>query len=443
MVTGRVSFVSFGPGDPGLVGEHVKQRLAEADVVVPAGAARTADELVELARAGQRVAWVTPGDALESIAVLEAVLAVARAGVPFDVVPGIGARATAAAFAGVVGRAVRARAGSIAAALEGEPPDAVVTLVRAAGEPTQQVVVTTAGEASGLGRALGGEEDEELLVAVGAPDQALRWFERRPLFGRRVLVTRAAEQAGSAAAMLREEGAQAVIAPTIAIEPPSDPAPLARAIEQLRAGSYGWVAFTSANGVERTWATLEAAGFDARLFGAARLAAIGPATASALERHGLRADVTAREFRGEGLAEEMLAAMKPAQGQPRVLLARAAVARDALPGALRAAGCTVDVVAAYETRPAPRAPIEAIARELGAGRIDAVTLTSSSTVTNLCEALGPDAAALLARTRLASIGPITTETARSLGLQVEIQAHEYTVRGLIRALAESYAKPVA
>jgi uroporphyrinogen III methyltransferase/synthase len=263
----------------------------------------------------------------------------------------------------------------------------------------------------------------------------------RPLAGRRVLVTRAADQAASAATLLRDEGADVLVVPTLVVVPPADPAPMAQAIAELRAGRYAWVAFTSANGVERTWAAIEAAGGDAGVFAAARLAVVGPATASALGRHGLRADVTAREFRGEGLAEQILAARRVPR--ERVLLARAARARDALPRALREAGCTVDAVAVYETQPAPRGPIQALAVELEEGRIDAVTFTSSSTVDNLCDALGPRAAALLGRARLASIGPVTSDTARSRGLRIDVQPGEYTVVALIRALAESYTKPVS
>lgn len=450
---GRVSFVSLGPGDAGLLGERARRRLDEADFVVrdgdghatpAAGAAR----LVELARAGRRVVRATAGDALEAVGVLEEVLAVARAGVDYEVVPGVGARGAAAAFAGVVGRAVRARAADAGKAVEREPADAVVTLVAAAGEPSQRVIVTTAGEAAARARELaGGAGDAEIVVAVGAPDGSLRWFERRPLFGKRVLVTRALEQAGKAAALLRDEGAEPVVVPAIAIAPPADPAPLAGAVTALREGRYAWAAFTSANGVERTWAAVEAAGGDARAFGAARIAAIGPATAEALARHGLRPDVVAREFRGEGLAQDMLAAMAPAgpgaTPPSRVLLARAARARDALPEALRAAGCEVDVVAAYETHAAPRDAIAALAADLEVGRIDAVTFTSSSTVDHLCDALGGGAAALLAGVRVASIGPVTSETARARGLRVDVEAPEYTVPGLVRALADSYAKPVA
>jgi len=438
---GRVSFASFDPGDPGRVSERVLQRMEAADVVVRDGGGRPVGELAALALAGQRVVWTTAGDALESGLVLAAAREMARAGVRFEVLPGIGARAAATAFAGVLGRAVRVRGSEVAQAVAREPRDAVVTLVRAVGGPTQQVMVTTAGEAVERAGEQGWErEDEELLVAVGAPEDALRWFERRPLFGRRVLVTRAMEQVASVEALLRDEGAQAIVHPTIVVAPPGDSAPMARAIAELRAGRFAWVAFTSANGVERTWAAVEAAAGDARVFGPALLAAIGPGTVSALERHGLRANVTAKDFRGEGLAGEMLSAMRGRA--ERVLLARAARARDVLPEALRKAGCAVEVVVAYETHPAPRARLEALAGELEEGRIDAVTFTSSSTVDSLCDALGARASALLGRARLASIGPITSDTARSRGLRIDVQPRESTVAALIRALAESYAKPV-
>jgi uroporphyrinogen III methyltransferase/synthase len=231
-----------------------------------------------------------------------------------------------------------------------------------------------------------------------------------------------------------------VVVPTIVLAAPDDPAPLARAVQELRAGAYAWVAFTSANGVERTWEAIANAGGDARSFGASRLAAIGPATAAALERHGLRADVLAKEFKGEGLAEEMLRAMGAAGTPPgRVLVARAAKAREVLPEALRAAGWTVDVVAAYQTRPPERATVEALVAELEAGRIDVVTFTSSSTVDNLCELLGPDAVRLLARPCIASIGPITTDTARARGLRVDVTASQYTLPGLVQDLVLFYS----
>ncbi|MBV9948409.1 MAG: uroporphyrinogen-III synthase [Myxococcales bacterium] len=432
-----MSFVGLGPGDPALRSARAVARLAEADVVVRPEDGLSTARLAELAREGKRVAVAVGGDVLESAQALGELRALAAAGVTVEVVPAVGAASAAAAFAGIVASAVRVAPAEVLQAVSGHREDAVVSLVADPGTPTQRVLVTTVGRAHGEAQRVGGEA---ILVVFGAPEPALRWFERRPLFGKRVLVTRAEGQASGTAALLREHGAEPRVVPTIVLGPPSDPAPLARALADLRAGLYAWVAFTSANGVARTWEALTAGGGDARAFGRARLAAIGPATARALEAHGLRPDVVAQEFRGEGLAASMLAAMRgPGRGELRVLLARAAKARDVLPEALREAGCLVDVVAAYETRPPPAETVDALRAELESGRLDAVTFTSSSTVEHLCDLVGPRAAELLSRTRVASIGPITTDTARARGIRVDVTAAEYTVPGLVEALAKSWA----
>jgi uroporphyrinogen III methyltransferase/synthase len=437
-----VSFVSLGPGEGALCTARATRRLDEADIVLRDADGAAPERVIDLARAGKRVVRAVAGEAFESPDAVALAREVARAGIPIEVVPGIGARSAAAAFAGVLGRAVRVPTDGIAAAVAGEPPEAAVTLIAGAGTPSQRVVTSVAREAPERARALGADA---VIVAFGLPDETLRWFERRPLFGKRVLVTRAREQAGGTVALLREYGAEPVVVPTIEIHPPTDRQPLERALRDLRAGRYAWVAFTSANGVERTWEALSAGGGDARAFGAARLAAIGPATAKALEGHGLRPDVVAKEFRGEGLAVEMIVALRAssAAGPPRVLLARAARARDALPAALRGAGCEVDIVAAYETRPPSPDVLAGLVRELQheSRAIDAVTFTSSSTVEHLCDWLGAHeggAAGLLAGVRVACIGPVTADTARSRGLRVDLTAAEYTVSGLVQALAESW-----
>jgi uroporphyrinogen III methyltransferase/synthase len=198
------------------------------------------------------------------------------------------------------------------------------------------------------------------------------------------------------------------------------------------------VAFTSANGVERAWAALLLAGRDARAFGRAKIAAIGPATAAALERHGLMPDVTAKEFKGEGLAAEILARMAGTiEEKRRVLLLRAEQAREALPDALRAAGAIVDVVPVYATR-APVGLAETLRDLFERGSVHAVMFTSSSTVTHVCDALGDAAAAVLAGVRVASIGPITSETAKRLGVRVDTEASSYTVPALLDALEASF-----
>jgi uroporphyrinogen III methyltransferase/synthase len=429
-----VTFVGLGPGDPGLWTERASARIASADVVVRDGEGSAA-QLIALARAGKGVVRAAAGDVLESPAVTAEVLAVLQAGLRVEVVPGVGSRAAAAAFAGVLGRALYTAAADVEKAMAGEPGESPVTLVAGAGTPGQRLVVTTAAQAAAHALELG---PEPLLVAFGAPEASLRWFEKRPLFGKRVLVTRAREQAEGAAGLLRDRGAEPVVVPTIEIHPPADLAALDRALAGMQAGAYGWAVFTSANGVERTWTALRARGGDARAFGGARLAAIGPATARALEKLGLHADVVAKEFRGEGLAEAMLDALRAGPAAPRVLLARAARARDVLPEALRQAGCTVDVVAAYETRaPAPETVAE-LTRALEARRIDAVVLTSSSTVENLCDLLGGAALRLLGPLRIAVIGPVTGDTARARGLRVDVTAAQYTLPGLVRALEEAW-----
>ena len=190
---------------------------------------------------------------------------------------------------------------------------------------------------------------------------------------------------------------------------------------------------TSANGVERLFSAIAERGRDARAFLGARVGAIGPKTAQAFERHGIKPDAVADEFVGEDLARVVLE-----RGAKRVLVVRALVARDALPDALREAGVSVDVVAAYQTRPGP-AP--ARLRELvGERRVDAVLFTSSSTVDNVCAALGEDARELLSRVSVASIGPITTKSLEARGITPSVTARTYTVEGLLDALSAHFAR---
>ncbi len=279
------------------------------------------------------------------------------------------------------------------------------------------------------------DEDELLAAACADLDVTLAWLDESPLFGKRVLVTRTREQSVGTAKLLRARGAIPVISPSIEIHPPRDPAKLTRAVERM--GDALSVVFTSANGVARTWAEITWQGKDARAFGGAKLAAIGPGTAQALAAHGLTADVVAKEFKQEGLAEELLAALSAAPApteRRRIMLLRAEVARDALPAALRAAGYEVDVVAAYETRAPEPSEGAALAKALAAGEIDAVTFTSSSTVENLCDVLGPGAAALLGKALVASIGPITSKTCETRGVRVDVTARTYTLAGLLGAL---------
>jgi uroporphyrinogen III methyltransferase / synthase len=302
---------------------------------------------------------------------------------------------------------------------------------------TPDELVLRARRGQRIVRVSAGPPDEgELLAAACADlDVVLGWLDESPLFGKRVLVTRTREQAAGTARLLRGHGAIPVISPSIEIHPPRDPKKLTRAVERMNEALC--VVFTSANGVSRTWAEITWQGKDARAFGEAKLAAIGPGTAQALAAHGLTADVVAKEFKQEGLAEELLAALARAHApteRRRIMLLRAEVARDALPNALREAGYEVDVVAAYETRAPEPSEGAALAKMLAAGEIDVVTFTSSSTVDNLCAVLGPDAATLLGRAVVASIGPITSKTCETHGVRVDVTARTYTMDGLLEAL---------
>lgn len=253
-------------------------------------------------------------------------------------------------------------------------------------------------------------------------------FEREPLYGKRVLVTRAAGQASSLTALLRERGAEPVEMPVIQIVPPVDTAALDAAAG--RVPTYDWVVFTSANGVDAFFARLDALGKDARVFEDCRLAAIGSATADRLRQRGLHADFVPERF----VAEEVLAGLvERGVAGARVLLPRAERARDLLPDGLRAAGAEVDVVVAYRTvLPAP--PPAALCR-IEAGEIDVITLTSSSTARNLV-AMVEGRTDLINRALIACIGPITADTARELGLRVDCVADEYSIPGLVDALVK-------
>jgi uroporphyrinogen III methyltransferase/synthase len=264
--------------------------------------------------------------------------------------------------------------------------------------------------------------------------ERLRWFDRRPLFGRRVLVTRTREQAGTLAALLRERGAESIELPTIHVSPPTDWDEVDRAIGRL--AEYDWVIFTSANGVRYFFERLDARGLDARALGGARLATIGPATAAVLGQFRLKADFVPTEYVAEAVVEEM--GRFDLAGR-RVLLPRAREAREVLATGLAARGAVVDEVAVYETRPAGDADE---ARRLFASRqIDVVTLTSSSTARNLVQLLGEGYRDALRDVVIASIGPITSQTARDLGLSVQVEAAEHTIPGLVEALEKHLADP--
>ena len=256
----------------------------------------------------------------------------------------------------------------------------------------------------------------------------------RPLRGRVVVVTRPRGQAQAFAGLLEAAGARVLLVPTIAIEPPASWDPLDRALECL--DDYRWAVFTSVNGVEMTRRRLEENGRGADALRGCRLAAIGPATAEALHAMGLETEIVPEEYVAEALAERLRALIRPGE---RVLLARAAEARDVLVTLLEAAGALVDEVPAYRTRPAAKDADE-LRVALGQGRVDVVTFTSSSTVRHFAALFpGEDLPGLLRGVAVACIGPVTRATALALGLETRIVPREYTIPALARAIADHYA----
>jgi uroporphyrinogen III methyltransferase/synthase len=490
-----VYLVGAGPGDPGLLTLRGAEVLGRADVVVydrlsvsslldlaPGTAERISVGkargratmpqheinalLVERGRAGQEVVRLKGGDPFVFARGGEEAAALLAAGVPFEVVPGVTSALAAPAFAGVpvthrgmatsftvvtghedpwaakdtdwdavarvggtivVLMGVATRAAIAERLIEGGlAPDTPVTAVRWGTRPEQESVRTSL---AGLGTVALDAPATIVIGAVAGLD--LRWFEARPLFGRRVVVTRAREQASDLVAGLRAVGADTIELPVINVTEAEDGGKALRAAA-ARLHEYEWVVLTSANGAERLCRELR----DARAFGAARVAAIGPGTAAVLRRWGVAADLVPDRF----VAEALLEAFPPGPAGPRgrkhgdgsVLLARAAVARDVLPDGLRDKGWTVDVVEAYRTE---RVPVSDELRER-ASTADAVTFTSSSTVTNYLEVVGREAVPPV----VACIGPITAGTAREHGLRVDVEAAEHTVGGLVDALVGHFSR---
>jgi uroporphyrinogen III methyltransferase / synthase len=256
----------------------------------------------------------------------------------------------------------------------------------------------------------------------------------KPLLGKKVLITRAREQASRFAALLHEYGAEPIEVPTIQIVPPSSWEPLDRAVGAIR--TYDWLIFTSVHGVQAFLARFEAQERQLPDLRGLHVCAIGPATAKELQERGIDVDVMPSEYRAEAVVESLAAF--PMAGS-RILVPRAAVARDVLPRALEARGAQVDVVEAYRTiLPASGLDPERW-RMLEQGAIDVVTFTSSSTVTNFALLVGEmDLSRLLREVVVACIGPITAETARSYGLTPTIVSAEYTIPALARAIVKYF-----
>src|SRR3954466_2941083 len=347
-------------------------------------------------------------------------------------------------LAGVVGTLVcYAGAQQIAAAAaallaNGRAPDETAALIYDATLPSQRTIEgpleTIAAAADARGPAL-------LVVGAVAGLRAhLRWFDDRPLSGRRIVVTRSREQAAELIDMLEERGAEAIPAHSIRIAAAEDPGPLEEACQQ--AGSFNWIIFASANAVEYFMRGLLVRG-DVRDLHGVRLCTVGPSTAARLQRYGVRVDLTPAEFRADALLDA-LKAFGPLHGQ-RILIPRTNIARDRLAEELREAGAEVVDIIAYRTIPGgiERSGEYDIYRLLLDRQIDAVTFASASAVRNFVSMIGEDQAAdLLKSTVVASIGPVTAEAAQQLGIQTTVMPARYTMPDLVDALVEHFGQSV-
>jgi uroporphyrinogen III methyltransferase / synthase len=497
-VSGIVYLVGAGPGDPGLMTRRSLELIASADAILydrlippgaldgarrgaelryvgkePGAAAVTQEEtnqlLVELGRAGKRVVRLKGGDPFVFGRGGEEAEALAAAGVPFEVVPGVTAGVAAPAYAGIP-VTHRDAASAVAFVTGHEDPDKPETaldwdalarfpgtlvlymgiknlpviaerLTAAGRDPEELVAVVERGTLPGqhtvvdtlAGIAARVEQEGVRAPAITVVGRVaglwdtIAWLERRPLHGEVVAVTRARAQASGLAARLRELGAEVVQTPAIRIEPRPLDGELLAAVERI--GDYTLVCLTSPNGVRLLFDSLAETGRDARALAGATLAAIGPGTAAELERRGVRAEVVPERFVAEALVEALESV--EVEGR-RVLVARAAEARSVLPDALRGRGAEVDDVALYETVAEPLGDAERAALE----RATYVTFTSSSTVRFLLEsgARPPE------RARVVSIGPVTSATAQEHGLTVHVEAERHDVDGLVEALTADAAE---
>jgi uroporphyrinogen III methyltransferase/synthase len=491
---GIVYLIGAGPGDPGLITVRGAELLAKADVVIYdylanekllalcphakkiyAGKkgpihALSQDEinalLVEHAKGGAKVVRLKGGDPFVFGRGGEEGEALAAAGIPFEIVPGITSAIGGLAYAGIpvthrdfnssftlvtghekdemtnIDWAVLAKLPCVAFYMgvgnlrqiterliaNGMNPQTPAATVQWASTPRQKTVVATV------------ETIEQQVIAAGISSPAitifgkvvtlrptLNWFESRPLFGQRILVTRTRQQASELSAKLQNLGADVIEAPTIEIAEPSDWTNVDQALDE--AGECDWIVFTSINGVQAVKQRLLATKRDVRIFARAKFAAIGRPTADAIEQQlALHVDLCPDQFLAESLADELIA-VEPMR-EKRVMLLRADIGRQVLVDRLTAAGALVRDISVYETRRPAALPPQVI-EQLRAGEVDWITFTSSSTVTNFLELLGSP---VPPTTKIASIGPITSQTLRDLGIQPTVEAKRSDVDGLIQAI---------
>ena len=429
--------------------------------------------LIDKAREGKQVVRLKGGDPFVFGRGAEEAQEIATAGIPFEIVPGITSAIAGPAYAGIpmthrahnshvtfftghedptktesaIDYAALAKLGGTQVMLmgverlgavtsemlkHGVRSDLPVALVRWATTGQQE---TLTGTLSDIAQKAVAKTFEAPAVAVFGDVVSLRdtlnWYEKRPLLGKRIVVTRTRKQASVLSNKLRALGAHVIELPTIRIEPPTNLREFAELVQD--AHIYDWIVFTSANGVEAFFDIFFKLYDDAREIGGARIAAIGPATAQRVKDFHLHVDLQPEEFVAEAVVREF-----KKQGSienERILVVRAEKARDVLPKELSAAGAIVDEAFAYRTVPETR-DTSGAQRQLAQGGADLITFTSSSTVENFL-ALGlPWPKGM----RIASIGPITSKTVRDQGLEVDVEARRHDIDGLVEAISEFFAR---
>ncbi|HYO40018.1 MAG TPA: bifunctional uroporphyrinogen-III C-methyltransferase/uroporphyrinogen-III synthase [Nocardioidaceae bacterium] len=492
---GFVSFVGTGPGDPELLTVRAVELLRTAEVVVtespehaslvaalcpqvevldggfgqdgqPLTRAGRAKVIVKAARTRRRVVRLMAGDPFLYASGPEEAQACVKAGVGFEIVPGVSSVTAVPAYAGVplttrthrevtvvnctegkvdwsqyaddrtlVLLSAVSCIGDVAAALvaAGRREDTPVAMTRVGTTTEQETVVSTLSRIAADALTAGMTPPAVIVIGdVVELRTALSWFETKPLFGWRVLVPRTKEQAGALSSRLRGYGAVPEEVPTIAVEPPRNPQQMDKAIRGLVEGRYEWVAFTSVNAVKAVREKFDEYGLDARAFSGLKIAAVGERTAAAIEAWGLRADlVPSGEQSARGLLEDWPPYDDLLDPINRVFLPRADIATETLVAGLLDLGWEVDDVTAYRTvraTPPPAPTREAIKT----GRFDAVVFTSSSTVRNLVGIAGKPHTS----TVIAVIGPETAKTAQEHGLRVDVLAPTPSVEVLADALAD-------
>lgn len=501
---GKVYLVGAGPGDLGLITVKALELLSKADVVVydrlldtrllektrpdaemidvgKSASQHTMKQseinllLVAKGREGKMVVRLKGGDPFVFGRGGEEAETLAEYGVSFEIVPGVSASLAVPAYAGIpvthrdfassvaiitghedptkdqssiewdkiatgpdtlVFLMGVGNLGEIAHQLvkHGRPAKTPVAVIRNGTSPAQETVVGTLANIEA--KAQESEIRPPAVIVVGEVVRLrdkLCWFDCKPLFGKRVLVTRARNQASKLSELLDQYGAEPVEMPTIQIEPLADYSKLDKAIQDLN--KYHWLIFTSANGVEPFFSRLQKQGKDSRHLKGIQICAIGPATAEALQAHGIKADYMPLEYAAQGI----IASFKKLQTQDkRVLIPRAEQVTQELVDGLAKLGAKVEQIPVYRTM----LPAETAARGkhmLLEGRIDIVTFTSSSTARNLVAILGKDWP-VLNKAAIACIGQVTAQTAKELGLKVDLVSKEHTIPGLVKAMVEKYGK---